>query len=67
MIRYLTSIGMEEVEFPNGEERMKFKLTDKVLDYIWIRGLDYEDAYVWSEIEGADHKAMSVTLRVRDL
>ena len=65
MKKYLTSIGMEEMVFPNGEGRMKFKLTNKVLDYIWIRGLEYSDAYVWSEFEGADHKAMTATLRVK--
>ena len=65
MKKYLTRLGMEEVQFPNGEERMKFKLTNKVLDYIWIKDLEYQDAYVWSELDGADHKAMSVTLKVK--
>ena len=54
---------MEEVVFQNAEERMKFKLTNKVLDYIWIKDLKYQDAYVWSELDGADHKVMNVTLR----
>ena len=65
MKKYIEGLGMEEVQFPNGEERMKFKLTNKVLDYIWIKDLEYQDAYVWSELDGADHKAMSVTLRVK--
>ena len=47
------------------KKRMKFKLTNKILDYIWVKGLEYKDAYVWSELEGADHKAMTATLRVK--
>jgi len=66
MKKYLQSIGMEEVQFPNGDDRLKFKLTNKILDYIWIKGLEYKDSYVWTELEGADHKAMSVTLRLED-
>lgn len=65
MKKYLTSLGMSEVIFPNGDERMKFKLTNKALDHVWVKGLDYEDAYVWSQFEGSDHKAMTLTLKVK--
>ncbi|MBT6324344.1 MAG: endonuclease/exonuclease/phosphatase family protein [Bdellovibrionales bacterium] len=66
MRKYLTSVGLVEVNFPNGDKRMKSSFTKKILDYIWIKDLNYTNSYVWEDIEGADHKAMSVELSVKD-
>ncbi len=66
MRKYLSSLGLYEVNFPNGDKRMKSSFTKKILDYIWIKGLKYTNSYVWEDIEGADHKAMSVELSVKN-
>lgn len=64
MYKFMKKYKFKEVKFPNGDERMKAKITNKVLDFIFIKGLSYSDSYVWGSIQGADHKAMEVELRI---
>ena len=62
MRSYLRSLGFSEVVFPNGDDRMKAPITNRVLDFIFVRGLSYKDAQVWDDLDGSDHKALYVTL-----
>lgn len=55
-------LGLSEVQFPH-DQRMK--TFGKVLDYILIKRLDVKHSRVYGEIEGSDHKAMEVLLKVQ--
>jgi endonuclease/exonuclease/phosphatase (EEP) superfamily protein YafD len=62
--RFMKKMNMQEVEFPNGGERMRASVTKLVIDYIFTRGLSVKESWVWGNLQGADHKAMTATFRV---
>ncbi|HAZ12875.1 MAG: hypothetical protein A2X86_08800 [Bdellovibrionales bacterium GWA2_49_15] len=64
MHKMMESLGMTEVQFPNGNERMRSSFKGNFIDYIFIRGLSYSDPWVWGNLQGADHKALTVRLSV---
>jgi len=61
----MKKLGMEEVIFPNGGDRMRSGLTKRVIDFIFVRGMKYENAWVYGQLEGADHKALTARLKVK--
>ncbi len=61
----MKTVGMTEVQFANGNERMHVKVTKNIIDYIFVRGVEASDGWVWSNLQGADHKAMTVRLKVK--
>ncbi|MBI2518766.1 MAG: endonuclease/exonuclease/phosphatase family protein [Bdellovibrio sp.] len=65
MRKVMNTVGMSEVQFPNGGERMRASITNKIIDYIFVRGLEASDSWVWGNLQGADHKAMTVRLKVK--
>ncbi|EQC48840.1 endonuclease/exonuclease/phosphatase family protein [Bacteriovorax sp. BSW11_IV] len=55
-------LGLKTVEFdPASDDRMR--VFGRIIDFIFIRGLEYDNSRVWGEIEGSDHKAMTVDLK----
>jgi endonuclease/exonuclease/phosphatase (EEP) superfamily protein YafD len=58
-------IGLEEVHFSDGDERMK--TFGNVIDYVFTKGLNVKKSEVYGEIEGSDHKAMEVHLSLKRL
>jgi len=56
-------LGLSEVIFKN-DQRMK--TFGKVLDYVLIKKLQVINSKVYGEIDGSDHKAMEVHLKVRE-
>ncbi len=54
--------GMTEVKFDNGHQRMK--TFGKYLDYIFVKGADVYDSHVFGNIDGSDHKPMTVKISV---
>lgn len=65
MRKTLEKLGMTEVQFPNGGERMRSSISNNIIDYIWVKGIDYSDSWVWGNLEGADHKALTVRLKIK--
>ncbi|HAZ11845.1 MAG: hypothetical protein A2X86_07665 [Bdellovibrionales bacterium GWA2_49_15] len=65
MQKVMASVGMSEVSFPNGGDRMRASITKNIIDYIFVRGLETSDSWVWGNLQGADHKAMTVRLKVK--
>lgn len=61
-IRYMYDmmkrLMMTEVKFENGNQRMRAKLTDNILDYAFVRGLHVKKAVVVGNAKGSDHKPM---------
>lgn len=55
--------GMTEVKFDNGHKRMK--TFGKYLDYIFVKGARVDDSHVFGDIEGSDHKPMTVRISVQ--
>ena len=55
--------GLAEVPFSNGNQRMK--MFGRYLDYIFVKGVEVLDSHVFGDIEGSDHKAMSVKFSVK--
>jgi endonuclease/exonuclease/phosphatase (EEP) superfamily protein YafD len=43
---------------------MRASVTKLVIDYIFTRGLSVKESWVWGNLQGADHKAMTATFRV---
>lgn len=56
--------GLSEIEFKNGEQRMKFR--DYILDHGFVRGLKVKDAEVIGEAQGSDHKPMTLELSLQE-
>ncbi|MBI2519636.1 MAG: endonuclease/exonuclease/phosphatase family protein [Bdellovibrio sp.] len=50
--------GLKEVEFPDGSERMH--TFGYPLDHVFLRGLCAQNAQIHGDIQGSDHKAMSL-------
>ena len=65
MHKVMKSVGMSEIPFPNGGDRMRAGLTKNIIDYIFVRGLEASDSWVWGNLQGADHKAMTTRLKVK--
>lgn len=59
---FAVDAGMTEVKFDNGHERMK--TFGKYLDYIFVKGARVDDSHVFGNIEGSDHKPMTVKISV---
>jgi endonuclease/exonuclease/phosphatase (EEP) superfamily protein YafD len=57
--KFMKKHALKEVDFPNGGERMRASVTKMIIDYIFVRDLNYRDTHVWGDREGADHRAMS--------
>lgn len=56
-------LGLTTVEFdPAHDDRMR--VFGRIIDFIFVRGINYENSKVWGEIEGSDHKALSVDLKI---
>lgn len=60
--RLVAHQGFQEVEFRN-DERMRAYLTNHILDFVFVRGLEVVDAEVLGHLESSDHKAMVVELK----
>lgn len=56
--------GMTEVQFHNGNQRMK--TFGKYLDYIFVKNVEVLDSHVYGDRDGSDHKPMTVKIRVTD-
>jgi len=63
---YMQLLGLQEVIFDNGNERMKAPITGRILDYVFVREISIIHAHVWGELDGSDHKALSLTLSIKD-
>lgn len=63
--KFMKKYGLKEVQFSNGGERMRASITKKIIDYIFVRDLKYENAFVWGDRDGSDHKAMSGTFSLQ--
>jgi endonuclease/exonuclease/phosphatase (EEP) superfamily protein YafD len=61
---FFDQLGFTETEFTNGDNRMKS--FGNILDLCFTRGLKIKRAYVFDQIKGSDHKAMSVTVQISD-
>lgn len=56
-------LGLTTVEFdPAHDDRMR--VFGRIIDFIFIRGMSYDNSRVWGEIEGSDHKALTVDLKI---
>lgn len=60
------ALGMDTVEFRNGECRMKFKFTPNYLDHSFVRGLKVKDSSVDCESRGSDHKPLMLELAIAE-
>ena len=59
---FMAKIGLTEVLFENGDERKTFN--GHILDYAFIKGLKVLSSHVYSNLDGSDHKAIEITLKV---
>ncbi len=57
-------LGLNEVEFVNGEHRMTWPLSSSYLDLAFVRGLEVKEAEVLKHSRGSDHKPMVMTLKL---
>ncbi|PIK16495.1 endonuclease/exonuclease/phosphatase family protein [Halobacteriovorax sp. JY17] len=53
-------VGMTEVTFKNDDRK---KMFGWILDFIFVKGLEIVDSKVHSDLDGSDHKAISVKLK----
>lgn len=60
------SLGLEPVEFKNGQCRMKFKFTPYYLDHSFVRGLSVKNSEVDCHSRGSDHRPMMLELAVAE-
>lgn len=58
MYDMMKRLKLNEVLFKNGDQRMRAKLTDNILDYAFVRGLKVKNAEVIGSALGSDHKPM---------
>lgn len=65
MFDMMKRLSMTEVKFENGHQRMRAKLTDNILDYAFVRGLEVKKAVVVGNALGSDHKPMLMELAER--
>lgn len=66
LMKLVKSLGMQTVEFKNGECRMKFKFTPNYLDHSFVRGLKVKDSNVDCESRGSDHRPLELELAVAE-
>ncbi|MDD0853903.1 endonuclease/exonuclease/phosphatase family protein [Halobacteriovorax sp. GB3] len=59
----MNRLGLKVVKFDK-EHDDRMRVFGRIIDFIFIKGLSYSDAKVWGQIEGSDHKAMTVNLKV---
>lgn len=59
LFSYVKDHRFTEVSFRNDERMTMFGL---ILDYVFVRDLKVEDAFVHGEVDSSDHKAMEVSL-----
>lgn len=65
MFDMMKRLMMIEVKFENGHQRMRAKLTDNILDYAFVRGLEVKKAVVVGNALGSDHKPMLMEVKIR--
>jgi endonuclease/exonuclease/phosphatase (EEP) superfamily protein YafD len=66
--RYLMGLvkelGLENVDFENGHQRMVWKFTKNYLDHSFVRGLKITKAKVVGGVKGSDHKPMFLEMAI---
>jgi endonuclease/exonuclease/phosphatase (EEP) superfamily protein YafD len=65
MYDMMKRLMMSEVKFENGNQRMRAKLTNNILDYAFVRGLEVKKAVVVGRALGSDHKPMLIEMAMR--
>ena len=64
--RAMRKYGFSEVKFKKSHDT-RMRTLGHILDYVFVRGLTPGFRRVWGEIEGSDHKAMTVHFKVKNL
>jgi len=62
LMNMMKELKFETINFINGHQRMKFKLTGHFLDHGFVRGLQVKHAEVIGKSRGSDHKPMVLEL-----
>ena len=58
----LKKAGLKEISF---QKDSRMKTFGNVLDYVWVRGFEVVKSKVYGNINGSDHKAMEVVLKLQ--
>lgn len=66
MFHLMKKLGLQEIQFKNGDQRMTAKFTNNILDYGFIRGLRVLNAEVLGFATGSDHKPMRLEISAID-
>ncbi|MBL6990299.1 MAG: endonuclease/exonuclease/phosphatase family protein [Bacteriovoracaceae bacterium] len=56
-------LGLTEVTFKK-DLRTRTKFRRMILDYIFTRGIKFSNAKVWKDLQGSDHKALTVDIQI---
>lgn len=64
MYDMMKRLNLKEVKLKNGNQRMRAKMTNNILDYAFVRGLHVNAAEVMGHAQGSDHKPMLLDLEL---
>lgn len=64
MYDMMKRLNLKEVKLKNGNQRMRAKMTNNILDYAFVRGLHVKAAEVMGNAKGSDHKPMLLDLEL---
>lgn len=62
----MKALGLSEINFKNGDQRMVAVMTNNILDHGFVRGLTVKDAEVFGSARGSDHKPMVIEVAVQN-
>jgi endonuclease/exonuclease/phosphatase (EEP) superfamily protein YafD len=65
MYEMMKRLGLSEVNFKNGDQRMRARMTNNILDYAFVRGLKIKTAEVMGKARGSDHKPMLIEVGLK--
>ncbi len=66
LMNLMKELKFTTIKFVNGHQRMKFKLTNSILDHGFVRGLTVKSAEVLGKSRGSDHKPMVLELALEN-